>query len=97
VNPNDPAVQRGRKRLAALGIDPDSDLDEIQAFYERERARYLHLAENGLHFAPTHAIQGMLVDALKSAHGWSDLPEGWPSARIEWPTPEERQRGERGR
>jgi hypothetical protein len=97
LNINDPTVQRGRKRLAALGIDPDADLDEIKAWYESERARYIHLAENGLHMAPTHAVFGMTTQALASAFGWSDLPADWSPARVQWPTATERQNGATGR
>lgn len=94
----DPATQRARRRLAALGIDPaTNDLEAIRARYETERARYIHLAENGLHMAPTHAVQGMLVDALKAVHGWTDLPEDWSPAQVHWPTAAERANGATGR
>lgn len=93
----DPAVQRARKRLAVLGIDPDAGLDEIKAWYETERARYLHLAENGLHMAPGHGIYGMAIEALKGAHGWADLPDDWSPAQVHWPTMAERANGATGR
>ena len=91
-----PQVQRGRKRLAALGIDPEASLDEIKSFYEAERARYIQLAENGLHMAPGHAVFGMLTDSLKASQGWSEMPDDWSPARVQWPTASERLQGKRG-
>jgi hypothetical protein len=83
---------RGRKRLEALGLEPvDGPVDAAvrqaatRALYEAERARYVRLAEAGLHFAPGHALYGMLVQAVKDANGWDRLPEDWPSEHPDWP------------
>jgi hypothetical protein len=97
-NPHSPQALRAKKRLRALGIDPDAaDLEDVRQWYEARREYYINLAEEGLHMAPTHALHGMSVDALKTAFGWTDLPEGWSSAQVEWPDYAERLRGARGK
>lgn len=85
--------RRGVQRLAAIGLPPeDAPVDRAareaahKAFYEAERARYIQLAENGLHFAPSHALYGMIVQAIKDANGWSELPPDWPAEHPTWPT-----------
>jgi len=84
---------RGHKRLAALGLPPeDGPQDAValesshRAFYEAERARYIHLASGGLHMAPAGALYGMLVAAIKDAHGWDRLPDDWSDEHPSWPT-----------
>lgn len=79
---------RARQRLLALGVDPSlTDADAVHSFYEDTRGRYINLAAEGLHFAPTHALYGMLVDALKDYYGWDYLPEDWSPAMPAWPSP----------
>ena len=85
--------RRGRLRLAALGLAPEDAAPDPSAreaaqrrFYEAERARYIQLASNGLHLAPSHALYGMIVQAIKDANGWDRLPEDWPSEHPTWPT-----------
>jgi hypothetical protein len=97
-NPNSPQALRAKKRLRALGIDLDTaDQEQVRQWYETERARYIELAEAGLHMAPQHGLYGMVTDSLKAAFGWNDLPEGWSAARVEWPNYAERLRGARGK
>lgn len=87
-----PETVRGRKRLTALGLTPlEGPADEVaraaahRAFYEAERARYVQLAVNGLHLASSHALYGMLVQAIKDANGWDRLPADWPDEHPDWP------------
>lgn len=84
--------RRGRLRLAALGLAPsDGPTDQSareaaqRAFYEAERARFLRLAENGMHLAPGQALYGMIVEAIKDENGWTELPEDWPDEHPAWP------------
>lgn len=84
--------RRGRLRLEAAGLAPsDEPTDQSareaahRAFYEAERARFIQLASNGLHLAPGQALYGMIVQAIKDANGWSELPADWPSEHPEWP------------
>jgi hypothetical protein len=79
---------RALARLKALGVDPSqADQESVQGFYEERRAEYIRLATEGLHFAPTHALYGMLVEALKEHYGWDYLPDDWSPAMPAWPTP----------
>lgn len=79
---------RALARLKALGLDPsETDLDAAKAFYEARREEYVRLATEGLHFAPTHALYGMLVEALKDHYEWNYLPDDWSKAMPAWPTP----------
>ena len=108
--PNSPRALRGKRRLKALGIDPDiMDQAQIRQAYETYRQVYIDMAEAGKHFEPIradedplsgaclHSRWGMLVQALMDAHGWTETPDGWSSHRVRWPTPEERRMGVRGR
>lgn len=79
---------RGRRRLAALGLEPadaQAALEAQRALYEAERARYILLAQGGLHMASSHALYGMLVEAIKDANGWDRLPPDWPGEQLAWP------------
>lgn len=88
--------QRGARRLSALGLEPvdtppTQDAQEARkaahrALYEAERARFIQLAENGLHMAPGQALYGMVVQAIKDANGWERLPPDWPDEHPTWPT-----------
>ena len=96
-----PAAQRARKRLQALGIDPDTmDREQIRAAYESWRAAYIEVATAGRHMeritrdgdplsgACLHARYGMLTDSIKDLYG--EHPAGWSHPRIAWPGPGER-------
>ena len=80
---------RGTRRLQALGLEPqdaqEASVEAHRAFYEAERARYVQLAQSGLHMAPAHALYGMLVAAIKDAHGWDSLPPDWSGEQPVWP------------
>lgn len=80
---------RGSRRLEALGLAPQdasgSSLSALKSFYEAERARYVQLAQSGLHFAPSHALYGMLVAAIKDSQGWDALPSDWLPEHPQWP------------
>jgi hypothetical protein len=107
-NPNSPKALRGKRRLRALGIDPDiMDHEQVRQAYETFRRAYIDMAEAGRHFEPMHiegdplsgaclaARWGMLCDAVN--HMYGQHPEGWSPPRVKWPNPEERRRGVRGR
>lgn len=80
---------RGHRRLEALGVAPEdasgASLSALKDFYEAERARYIQLASSGLHLAPSHALYGMLVAAIKDAQGWDELPPDWSPEHPSWP------------
>jgi hypothetical protein len=69
----------GRKHLVRCGIDPD-DLTEIQAAYEacRESHKEWLLGHGDMDYATF----GTLVEAIKSACGWLDIPLDWPPAYL---------------
>lgn len=95
-----PERMRAKRRLQALGVDPDAmDHDQIRRLWESVRAVYINTATAGIHFNPMnldgdpfpgaclHARVGMLIDALRTWYG--DWPAGWSHHRITWPKPGE--------
>ncbi len=98
--PLTPDRVRAKRRLQALGVDPDAmDHEQIRRLWESVRAAYINNATAGLHFNPMnldgdpfpgaclHARVGFLTDALKTWYG--QWPQGWSHHRITWPGPGE--------